>query len=253
VSELGGQNRRARSFGDAAADYDRSRPGYPPALVDWLAGGGGLDVVDAGCGTGKLGCLLAARGCRVLGVEPDERMADVARGHGIDVEVSTFEGWDAGDRRFDLVTAAQAWHWIDPEAGARNAAAALRPGGRFVVVWNLYGHDDDALQQLRAVYDAVAPELSGSVVLGIDVPEERLVGIDETGVFGPQSSRRDDWDRRYTSAEWVAQLRTHSDHHVLDPTRREPLLAAVSDAVDAMGGLTVRFSTLSIWAERAQG
>ena len=74
--------RRAGSFGDDADQYDRARPTYPAPLVDDLLDDGThdvLDVPDVGCGTGKVGRLFAARGCAVLGVEPDERMAAVDR------------------------------------------------------------------------------------------------------------------------------------------------------------------------------
>jgi Methyltransferase domain len=64
---------------------------------------------------------LARRGLSVLGVEVDERMAEVARGHGAEVEIAAFEGWDAGGRTFDLVTCVDAWHWIDPARGAAKA------------------------------------------------------------------------------------------------------------------------------------
>ena len=40
-----------------------------------------------------------ARGVPVLGIEIDERMADVARGHGVAVEVAAFETWDAAGAR----------------------------------------------------------------------------------------------------------------------------------------------------------
>ncbi|MFC4033133.1 hypothetical protein ACFO3J_16795 [Streptomyces polygonati] len=44
----------------------------------------------------------------MLGVEGDERMAEVARSHGVEVEVGAFETWDDAGRRFDLVTCADA-------------------------------------------------------------------------------------------------------------------------------------------------
>ena len=43
--------------------------------------------------------LFQAAGCRVLGVDPDPRMAGLARENGLDVEVATFEEWDAAGRR----------------------------------------------------------------------------------------------------------------------------------------------------------
>ena len=79
---------RAGSFGMDAEAYDRHRPSYPAVVVDVLLAGDTHAVVDVGCGTGKLGRLLAERGADVVGVEPDERMAEVARRHGLAVEVS---------------------------------------------------------------------------------------------------------------------------------------------------------------------
>src|SRR5690606_39009788 len=92
----------AESFGTDAERYDRARPRYPDALIERIvAACPGREVLDVGCGTGIAARQLRAAGCQVLGVEPDERMADVARRTGIDVEVATFEAWDAGGRAFD--------------------------------------------------------------------------------------------------------------------------------------------------------
>jgi SAM-dependent methyltransferase len=85
------EHARARSFGAVAELYDRARPSYPSEMVRDLLAGGPADILDVGCGTGKVACLFVGPGRRVLGVEPDRRMAAVARGHGIDIEVGTFE------------------------------------------------------------------------------------------------------------------------------------------------------------------
>jgi SAM-dependent methyltransferase len=98
----------------------------------------GPDVLDVGCGTGIVGRLFQAADCRMLGVDPDPRMAELARQGGLEVEVSTFEAWDPAGRRFDAIVAGQAWHWVDPVAGAAKAAQALRPGGRLAVFWNAF-------------------------------------------------------------------------------------------------------------------
>lgn len=236
------------SFGIDAEAYDRTRPTYPTAVVDALAAGV-TDAVDVGCGTGKLSRLLAERGVRVVGVEHDERMAAVARRHGVDVEVARFEDWDAGGRRFDLVTAAQAWHWVDPHAGAAKAAAVLRPGGRLAVVWNLFRHDPADEARLDEVYARLAPETGRPAMIRASSADEPLAGVDETGAFGPQERRRTEWQHRYTAAEWLDQLQTHSDHRLLPADRRAALLEAVAATVP--DGLTITFTTLTISAVRA--
>jgi SAM-dependent methyltransferase len=115
----------AESFGSDAERYDRARPSYPGALVERIvAASPGPDVLDVGCGTGIAARQFQAAGCRVLGVDPDARMADLARQSGVESEVATFEAWDLGGREFDLVIAGQASHWVDPVVGAARAAQA---------------------------------------------------------------------------------------------------------------------------------
>ena len=103
---------RANSFGANAERYDRAPPTYPTALVDDLVASHPNRVLDVGCGTGIASRLLADRGCNLLGVEPDERMAAVARNNGTEVELGTFEDWGPSSRRFDLLVSGQAWHWV---------------------------------------------------------------------------------------------------------------------------------------------
>jgi ubiquinone/menaquinone biosynthesis C-methylase UbiE len=69
----------AESFGADAERYDRTRPSYPAALVERIvAASPGPAVLDVGCGTGIAARQFQAAGCRVLGVDPDARMADLA-------------------------------------------------------------------------------------------------------------------------------------------------------------------------------
>jgi len=89
----------AQSFGSDPERYDRARPRYPEAMVERIVESSpGHDVLDVGCGTGIAARQFQAAGCRVLGVEPDARMADLARRSGVEVEVATFEAWDPADR-----------------------------------------------------------------------------------------------------------------------------------------------------------
>ena len=94
----------AESFGVDPERYDRTRPRYPDALVERIvAASPGPEFLDVGCGTGIAARQFRAAGGRVLGVEPDGRMADFARRTGIEVETATFEAWDSAGRTFDAV------------------------------------------------------------------------------------------------------------------------------------------------------
>jgi SAM-dependent methyltransferase len=245
---------RAESFGAVAELYDKVRPSYPPALFADLLGDGAVDVLDVGCGTGIAGALLAARGCSVLGVEIDERMAELARAKGLAVEVSPFERWDDGGRRFDLVTAGQAWHWIEPGAGAEKAARLLRPGGRIGLFWNLGDPTPAMRERLAPIYARLEPELENySVALGSRSGRDResVSGLEACADLGEVTVRRFPWSRRYDTAGWLAFLQTHSDHHALPPDRRERLLIAVGAAIDELGGsFDVDYETVLVSARR---
>jgi SAM-dependent methyltransferase len=230
---------RAESFGEVAGLYHRVRPSYPPALIDALLAGGAGRVLDVGCGTGIAARALRDRGCEVLGVEVDERMAQVARAEGLEVEVAAFERWDARGRSFELVTSAQAWHWIDPVAGAEKAAAVLDPGGGLAVFWNFGLPPPHVAELLDPIYARLAPGVeSYSVLLGgnDERAETAVAGIAASGAFEPPQLSAFPWRRTHETEQWLALLSTHSDHHALAPQTRERLLAEVGAAIDSLGG-----------------
>src|SRR5688500_9705979 len=100
--------RASQSIRGHAERYDRARPKNPYEAIDRLGLTPGAAVVEVGCGTGLLSRLLLVRGCELVGVEPDGRMATVAcaRVPGLRVEEATFESWDPEGRVFDLVVSA---------------------------------------------------------------------------------------------------------------------------------------------------
>lgn len=248
---------RALGFGGLAEQYDQNRPTYPPGLVDDLVGGAKPTVLDVGCGTGIAARLFQARGCHVVGVEPDGRMAEVARRHGIDVFVSTFEDWEPREQ-FDLVVCGQAWHWIDAAKGSAKAAAALRPGGRFGAFWNNYAHTAALDRVFDELYGRLAPELlETSVALGrlrtdlASGEDTDATGLAATGQFVAIERRRYQHRRRYSAAQWVAELGTHSDHRLLPSDQRDALFAAIDRRICSLGGyIEVTLHTAMITALR---
>ncbi|MEU8549183.1 class I SAM-dependent methyltransferase [Streptomyces roseoverticillatus] len=247
----------AESFGSDAERYDRARPRYPDALVERIAAGAG-DVLDVGCGTGIAARQFQAAGCRVLGVEPDPRMAALARQLGVDVDVSAFEAWDPAGRTFDAVVAAQAWHWIDPVAGAAKAARALRTGGRLAAFWNVPELPPQVTEAFAAAYRRVAPDAPGfPTATGQALDAYRRLdaiaagAIRETDGFGDPEQWRFDWERTYTRDAWLDQMPTHGSLTTLSPGRVADVLECVGSAVDAMGGsFAVRYATVAVTAVR---
>jgi SAM-dependent methyltransferase len=246
----------AESFGSDPERYDRARPRYPDAMVRRVvAASPGPRFLDVGCGTGIASRQFHAAGCEVLGVEPDARMAEFARQRGLGVDVATFESWDPAGRAFDAVIAAQAWHWIDPLAGAAKAAQVLRPDGRLAVFWNVFRAGPEIAEAFAAVYRRVVPDwpLNPWTSPGLDayapIFQRTADGIRTTRAFTEPEQWRFDWEQSYTRDGWLEQMATGGDASQFPPTKLEALLAGAGVAIDAWGGrFTMQYATVVLTA-----
>jgi len=121
-----------------AGEYDRARPAPPAVVLDVMeryAGGRPALVVDLGTGTGLSARAWAGRSERVIGVEANPAMLAIARESTTDPGVTFVEGYaeatGLGSGEADIVTCAQAFHWMDPHVVLPEVARLLRPGGVF--------------------------------------------------------------------------------------------------------------------------
>jgi SAM-dependent methyltransferase len=251
-------------FGEVAELYDRHRPAYPDVVIDDLVELAGLDagscVLEIGAGTGKATSMFAARGMRVLAVEPSAEMAAVARRAGgeVQIEQSDFERWDPAGREFPLVFSAQAWHWVDPAVGFAKAARVLRPGGVLAAFWNRAVWARARLREaVLDAYQRAAPEILAETdpihpdsVLPADDEGWRREVAATSGLSGADV-RDYEWTQTYSGAGYAALLDTHSTIRVLDSERRSALLSAVASAIEERGDvLTLPFLTRVCLASR---
>lgn len=154
-------------------DYDNRVEGYAahrhvnPAVLRVLLASGLLGpdtcALDVGCGTGNYAAALtAATGCRISGIDPSARMLDRAREAApwAALVQGSAESLPFPDESFDIVMSTDVIHHVqDRSAFFREAARALRPGGRIVTVTDSY-HDIPRRQPLSNYFpETVAVEL----------------------------------------------------------------------------------------------
>src|SRR5260221_9507711 len=158
---MGSLEERRETFDEVAELYDRFRPGYPAALVDDVVRLSGVPprgrILEIGCGTGKATTLFAARGYRITGLEPGPNLAALAQRNSarfpdVRIDPRRFEDW-LPDTAYDLVMAAQSFHFIDAASGLTKAAAALKPGGAIAIFANRPLRGDSAVHlRVQEVY-----------------------------------------------------------------------------------------------------
>jgi SAM-dependent methyltransferase len=162
-------------FSSVAEAYAAARPTYPPTLFDYL---GGLapsraHAWDCAAGNGQATLPLAARFARVTATDASAaQLAQAPRHSGVAYRAALAQESGLPDASVDLVTVAQALHWIDLPRFYREVARVLVADG-LLAVWcyGLQRLDDEALDERLAHF-------YGSVVGPYWAPERKLV---ETG------------------------------------------------------------------------
>lgn len=228
-------------FDCVAGEYDAARPEYPAALLDDLVALAGLQpgdrLLEVGCATGKATRPLLARGFDVTCIEPGPSLAARARELRIDVHNTRFEDFES-EERFELVFAATAWHWVDPDVRYRKAHALLQPRGH-LAFWGAFhafpSGFDPFFTEIQDVYDEIGESHPGEWP-----PPEReddRAEIEASGLFGDVQVRRHLWELQYTAEEYIALLQTFSGHIEMTAAQRARLYGAIRDR---LGGRRVR-------------
>jgi SAM-dependent methyltransferase len=210
---------QARSFGAAAAEYERGRPPYPAEAIDWLLPPGAARVADVGAGTGKLTKQLRERGVEVIAVEPLAGMREQLRRAVPDVAVlaGTAEQIPLADGSVDAVLVAQAWHWVDPARAIPEVARVLSPGGRLGLLWNLRDERHDVMARLSAIMQSWESPDSGGRRPSIGEP------------FGPAERFDVEWVFRLSPGAVVDYVASRSYIITMEEPRRVSVLASVRE------------------------
>ena len=246
---------RADSFGAVAQLYDARRPRYPDQLIDDLLSRGAQTVLDVGAGTGIASQQLLDKGADVLAVEPDPRMAEIAKEKGIPVEMGTFESWDPAKRNFDLVVFGQSFHWVNPSIALPKIHSLLSTGGQLALMWNRLSPTDPTHSDFAEIYrdymNPGSPLIDGSSIgiVETDGNTDRLIASITASGFTVEEHTypRDD---HYSAEHWLDLVFTYSNHLILAAEKASELRARLADRIGAQG-VSVGGDTLLILAKRS--
>jgi ubiquinone/menaquinone biosynthesis C-methylase UbiE len=197
---------QARSFHRAAAEYDRGRPGWPPAVLDLVPLADDATVLDLGAGTGKLTRVLADRYARVIAVEPLDELREILaeRVPEADVRAGRAEQLPLEDASVDGVFAGQAFHWFANDQGLGEISRVLRPGGVLALMWNQSSGPsplpDAYRQRLSELHDERRPsQIEENILERFPFGEEHGEAVDHE-----QLSTREDVLAFAASVSWIA-------------------------------------------------
>jgi ArsR family transcriptional regulator len=150
------QTRSQAFFASSAGQWDKLRREMYGDRFDLQALAGLLDaewtVGDLACGTGQVTTALAPFVRRVIAVDRSRAMLSAARkrlgaAEHVDLRQGTLEALPIDDRTLDAAVISLALHYVsDPLAALREAARALRPGGRLLAI-DLLEHERQEYRQ----------------------------------------------------------------------------------------------------------
>ena len=222
-------------FGRVAADYATFRPSYPDALFDLLGGlaPGRRAAWDCATGSGQAACALAAHFNRVVASDASPAQLAAARPHrGVFYVRARAEAAPLAPASVDLVTVAQALHWLDIPAFWRETRRVL-VGDGVIAVWCY------SLCRIAPEIDAIVDDFYTRTVGPFWAPERVLT---ETGYrtvpfpFTEMDLRAPDMTAPLTLAALIGYIGTWSATDAYREARREDPVVALREALAPLWG-----------------
>lgn len=215
-------------------------------VVERAAPDEGERVVDVGCGTGNAALLAAERGAQVTGVDPAQRLLDVAvalaaeRGLEASFVVGEAASMPIPDSSADVVLSVFGVIFApDPKAAAAEIARVLAPRGRIVITaWIPEGAISQAVRLSRQTVAEILGQPPGSqpfpwheaeALRGLFAPHGLGVAVEEQPIA-------------FTASSPEAFLDSEAENHPLAVAAR-PVLERAGRAEELRGRL------LQIYAE----
>lgn len=250
------------TFNEVADIYEKYRPQYVPALfkalIDYANIGGASHALEVGIGTGQATRPILETGCQVTAIELGDKLADYSRNKfsqyaNLDIKNIPFEEYEGDHDSFDLIYSATAFHWIPVELGFPKLFNLLKPGGTIALFWNrpFVGKENNPLHQaIQQIYTELRPDSTRKVIQHETKRYERTISNILTYGFTDLEFRLLHNERQFNAEEYVALLRTYSDHAMLPPDTKGKVEEKIKDVILAHGDKLDVYDTIEFYLAR---
>lgn len=205
-------HKESEMFNQAAEYYDKYRPGYPQEIIDSLISVTGItedsNLLEIGCGSGKATEQLTGNGFNILGIDPGEDLVRIGnkrfKNKNVKFVKGRFEEYDFGQKNFDVIYAAQSFHWVPQPVGYHKCADVLKENGYLALFWNMYvlndNYADKELLEISKRYGGIADFVTETECESrIDSIVSQIV---DSNLFEKPTVIRKLWKQKYTADEF---------------------------------------------------
>ena len=240
----------SQSFDKIADEYEKYRTGYPIKVIEDIFSIAGLIANDSyaceiGCGTGQATISFAEYGLSILSIEPREALVTRAKKNlskypKVSFLNTTFENAQLSQEAFDLVFAAQSFHWVDTSIGYEKIAKILKPKGFFSAFWKFERPIADQIhRELDRLYVNYLP--SYTPVSEMEHETEVIAyfeSLAKSKLFvGCQMRRYPLGIMDVDSETFCNEMSTWSKIAILEKNEKEDLLSQMRQIIDGNGGM----------------
>lgn len=243
--------KESEMFDKAAEYYDKFRPGYPNEIIEAMVMHTKLSkdskTLEIGAGSGKATDFFKDYGFSIRCIEPGENLVkngQIKFKHysNIKFECGRFEELKQDNEKYDVIFAAQSFHWVPQPIGYQKCAEMLKESGYLAPFWNMYitydNEADNDLLKLSKKYggfaDFVSKEQCENRIRSI------VKGIEDSGLFEAPLIYKQFWKQEYTAEEYYGFVLTGNRFLQLPEEVKENARAEIRDHANKFDRKIVR-------------
>lgn len=145
--------KNVEKFTGKAKIYNKYRSSYANNCIEDIIKDRNISnqtiIADIGAGTGKLTEQFLEKGIKVIAVEPNKDMLNMARenlskyGELIEFKEEAAEATKIENKSIDIIVVAQAFHWFDKELFKKECKRILKSDGLIAIMWNFIDYKQE--------------------------------------------------------------------------------------------------------------